>query len=101
MMALGVQMGGSECAVHRHRELVPMETHHVWPLGEGGPDIPANKVRICMNAHGSVHSYLDMLLRRQRRGETGKIDWKIRRQYGRKTRALAELGFQRIQNQAI
>lgn len=87
---LGVRMG-DECYCHRHRELVPMETHHVWPLGLGGPNADWNKVVVCENAHGSIHAYLDMLLRYHLAG-LGRPAWDLRRRYGRKVRALAEKG---------
>jgi len=33
-----------------------LETHHVIPLAEGGPDTPSNCVAICPNCHRAVHS---------------------------------------------
>lgn len=82
----GVRMGDKECAVHRHRELVPIETHHVWPLGMGGPDESWNKVTVCENGHGSIHAYLNLLIKHK------TLDWSVRRRYGRKVRALAQKG---------
>lgn len=87
---VGIRMGQT-CAVHKHRELVPLETHHIWPLGIGGPDAEWNKIVVCENGHGSIHSYLDMLIKR---GWSGlSIDWSVRRRYGRKVRALAQKGY--------
>lgn len=92
MTPYGVQMG-TTCAVHRHREMVPMERHHVWPLGHHGPNRPENMVTVCENGHGSIHSYLDLLIKQ----EAGTpIPWTVRRRYGRKVRALAQLGYERI-----
>lgn len=79
---------GVICACHHHRELVPLEVHHVWPRGMGGPDIPANKVTICSNAHGSIHDYLSRLVK-----GNGKVPWQIARHYGRKVRAYALRGY--------
>jgi hypothetical protein len=61
-MIRGVRMG-TTCALHAHREWVPMEDHHVWPKGMGGPDIAANKIRVCANAHYTIHAYFDLLIR--------------------------------------
>jgi hypothetical protein len=95
-VAVTVPKAPKACAVHRHREWVPIEVHHCWPLGHGEPDIPANRVPLCSNAHGAVHSYLDRLLKAD-----PKPPWAFRRTFGRKVRALAELGLDRIQRQAM
>lgn len=81
---------GVDCACHHHREWVPLEIHHVWPKGDGGPDVPTNKVTICENAHGAIHSLLDHMRK-------GPVPWIIRRRYGRKVRAFAQLGYDRMQ----
>jgi 5-methylcytosine-specific restriction endonuclease McrA len=86
----GVKMG-TTCAVHHHREKVPLNDHHIWPLGHDGPDLAWNRVTLCMNGHGSVHAYLDLLL-----DHDGKLPWKVRREYGRHVRALAQKGYDAI-----
>lgn len=65
--------------------------HHVWPLAEGGPDIPDNKVVICPTGHANVHDLIDhykMLM--------GHVSYDITRQFSREERALAELGWKRM-----
>lgn len=90
----GVQMG-MQCAVHKHRELVPLHTHHVHPLGEGGEDVKGNEVIVCANGHYSVHALLDLMLKFHRQaGEP--VPWIRRRMYGRKVRAMAQRGFDEI-----
>lgn len=89
----GVVMGQT-CAVHRHRELVPLHVHHVHPSGEGGPDVPGNRVTVCANGHYAIHALLDVY-KRQR----GDVPWPILRRYGRKVRALALRGYQEITGQ--
>lgn len=86
----GVRMGRT-CLAHHHDSLVPMEVHHVWPLGDGGPDVVANKVSLCCNAHYSVHSLLDLY----RKGN-GVVPWTVRRQYGPVVRELALRGWTQI-----
>src|SRR5690348_7652407 len=53
---------GMTCAVHKHRSYVPLERHHVWPLGMGGPDEPENLITVCCNGHYEIHEYLRQLM---------------------------------------
>lgn len=89
---------GMQCAVHVHREMVPQEDHHVWPLGDGGPNVAANKVRVCANAHYSIHAYLD-LLREFAPGaaeDSTAVPYVLRRQFGARARGLALDGWRQI-----
>jgi hypothetical protein len=83
----GVRMG-QDCACHAHRELVPTERHHVWPLGMGGPDIEGNKITVCANAHYSIHAFLDLLVK----GD-GQVSVYEARRYGAKVRRYARSGY--------
>ncbi len=93
------QIYGRTCSLHRHREDVPEEDHHVWPLGMGGPDVAANKERVCANGHGMVHYYLALLFKAERTG--GSIPWSTRRRFGFRTRRLAMLGYRRVKAQKM
>jgi hypothetical protein len=53
---------GVTCAVHVHREWVPIEAHHIWPKGMGGPDTAANKISVCANGHYSIHEVIRRLI---------------------------------------
>lgn len=86
----GVVMG-TTCAVHKHRELVPLHVHHIWPEGEGGPNVEWNRVTVCANGHYSIHALIDVY-KRQR----GDVPWPVLRQYGRKVRELAKHGYEEI-----
>lgn len=88
---------GTECWCHKHRELIPYEDHHVWPLGAGGPNVKENKVRICANAHSSVHDLLLKMLK----ADTADLPWVVRRSYGRKVRRLAVAGFTAIKTRVV
>ena len=85
----GVKLS-TECAVHKHDEWVPVNAHHVWPVGMGGPDVPANRVTVCMNGHGQIHAYLDLLIRH---GEG--VPWEIRKHFGSAVRSFAVDGWER------
>jgi hypothetical protein len=67
-----MQAMGTNCWAHKHTELVPLEVHHVWPLGEGGPNIAANKISICSNAHSSAHDLLAKMLK----AADGLLPWR-------------------------
>lgn len=86
------------CTVHkRHTPASHVnEIHHVWPLGEGGPDVAANKVVVCATGHNSVHQLLTLWLK-----AGGDPGWAVRRRYTRGEQALARLGFERIQRGAL
>jgi hypothetical protein len=86
------QAMGTNCWAHKHTELVPLEVHHVWPLGEGGPNIAANKVSICSNAHSSAHDLLAKMLK----AADGLVPWPVRRRYGLRVRRIAEAGYRAI-----
>lgn len=88
---------GRTCWCHRHRHDVPLERHHVWPLGHSGPDAKPNIVVVCANGHGSVHSLLDRMLKAQ----TASLPWTVRRRYGRRVRRLAVAGYEAIVTQSI
>jgi hypothetical protein len=85
---------GRHCAVHTHREDVPLEVHHIWPLGEGGPDTKANKVTVCSNGHGSIH---DLLAKIKKAGSVRAVPWPVRRRYGWRIRGYATLGWVQMQ----
>jgi hypothetical protein len=84
------------CTVHRHREGVPIEVHHVWPKGMGGPNVAANRVKLCSNGHGEVHEYLALLV-----AGDGRVPWRTKLRYGFKVRRVAQLGYDRIKRGAL
>lgn len=88
---------GRNCWAHRHREDVPLEVHHVWPLGNGGPNVKPNKVTICSNAHSAGHDLLDKMLK----AGTADLPWKVRRRYGYRVRRIAAAGFKAITTRTV
>ncbi len=69
---------------HRHTSMVSYEMHHCWPLCYHGPDVKANLVKICPNAHSDIHYLMDRLL-------AGKPV--VLKEYGPKVRELAHRGY--------
>lgn len=79
------------CAVHKHYNLVPVESHHIWPLGYHGPNILSNRVQVCANGHSDTHYLLEHMLK------TGNvIPWNEKATYGPRTRELARLGYNQV-----
>jgi len=72
------------------------EVHHVWPLGDGGPDITANKVTVCATGHNSIH----MLLAAYRK-VNGDPGWEVRRHFTTQERAYALIGWLRLSQQTM
>jgi hypothetical protein len=85
-MAMGIK-----CGAHVHRSIVPLEVHHVWPLGDGGPNAVSNKVVVCSNGHSAIHDLLDKMRK-------GPVSWTVRMHYGWRIRKLAKQGYDAIQN---
>jgi hypothetical protein len=83
-----------QCAVHRHRSWVPIEVHHIWPLGDGGPNQAANKVTVCANAHYSIHALLDYYARC--RDHQVAPQWVFTRKFSPRIRHLADQGWAQI-----
>lgn len=85
------------CQVHGgHRpESHVNDVHHVWPLGDGGPNHAANRIVVCPTGHYNIHRLLDLY----RAG--GVPPWSVRRTYGFWERRFAALGWERIQRQAM
>lgn len=82
-------MMGFRCAVYTHVSLVPLEIHHVWPKGEGGPDTAENRVSLCANGHGAIHDLLAKMLK-------GPVPWRTRVKYGFRVRRYAKFGHRAI-----
>jgi hypothetical protein len=54
---------------------LPMEAeaHHIWPLGEGGPDISVNMIYVCPTTHTKIHN----LWRLYDKYDPGKVPYNI------------------------
>lgn len=63
--SLGLLTTREACQVHKEHS--PRShinhRHHIWPLGEGGPDTPRNRVIVCPTGHSNIHALLDLYRR--------------------------------------
>lgn len=81
------------CQVHKQHIPSPHvnHRHHVWPKGDGGPDIQDNIIAVCPTGHYNVHDLLahfKMLM--------GNVPYTILRNYTLEERKYAKLGYDRI-----
>lgn len=67
----------------------PMELHkhHIWPMGEGGPDTKANLLLLCPTTHVNVHR-----LWRLYEKNNGRPAWDILKNYSEYARYVVEKG---------
>lgn len=80
---------GSVCKCVTKHIPKPMElhVHHIWPIGEGGQDVPGNTVVLCPTTHSNVHKLWRLY---ERRG--GKPSWDELKKYSEFTRYVVEKG---------
>lgn len=81
------------CQVHNKHipESRMNHRHHIWPLGEGGPDIEDNIVVCCPTGHYNIHDLLQ-----QYRMLMGDVPYATLRRYSHGERRFAELGYKRM-----
>ena len=86
------------CQVHNKHIPNPHlnERHHVWPLGEGGPDIPENIVVVCPTGHFNIHALLKLF-----KLHAGPPPYTELRQFTHGERNVAELGYVRLARGAM
>ncbi len=93
-------MTPARCEIHKdpwHRPRVSVaDVHHVWPRGDGGPDIPENRVTLCVQSHRNVHELLNRY--REAKGMPAR---EVLRGFSTKERALAATGWDRMQRKAM
>lgn len=91
--------GERKChCVLRHNP-IPQELHrhHVWPLGEGGPDVSENLLWLCPTTHSNIHK-----LWRLYETHKGAPPYTIRRQYSIYARSIVDRGWlQKIEHTGV
>jgi hypothetical protein len=65
-----------------------LHRHHVWPLGEGGPDVAANLRWLCPSTHANAHK-----LWREYEKRSTTPPWDVLRKYNKYTRDIVALGW--------
>lgn len=90
---------GVTCQVHGwHRPRVhEPDVHHIWPLGDGGPQTADNQVVVCPTGHRNIHQ---LLAQYRAWADRGVPPWSIRRQYSLGERRLAAQGWAEIRKAA-
>jgi hypothetical protein len=93
-----IRQTSAPCQVHE-RHVPPThinEHHHVWPKGDGGPDIPENVITVCASGHNSIHLLIDLFKTNQ-----GHIPYSELRTFAYAERRFAKLGYDRITRGAM
>jgi hypothetical protein len=76
-----------KCVTKHVPKPLELHKHHVWPLGEGGPDIKGNLVILCPTTHSNAHRLWQLYEQYE-----GRPPWSILRIYSEYTRAIVEKG---------
>lgn len=95
---IGPVTTAAPCQVHNKH--IPAshinERHHVWPKGEGGPDIPDNLVVVCATGHNNIHALIKLY-----KACRGAVPYSELRGYTTGERRYAKLGYERITRGAM
>jgi hypothetical protein len=67
---------------------VVLHAHHVWPLGEGGPDTKINQLWICPSTHYAIHALWPLMKR-----HNGKVPAADLKRFSRYVRAVVQRGW--------
>lgn len=84
------------CVSNHNPNVNHVHRHHIWPLGEGGPNEDWNLVWLCPTTHENVH----VLLRAYKQYE-GTPPWEVRKHFGSYARGLAQRGWELMQENEV
>lgn len=87
------------CQVHKGKHIPAPHLnheHHIWPLGDGGPDDPGNIVVVCPTGHANIHALLRLY-----KSYGGKPPYSETRAFAFGEREYAERGWQAIQRKRL
>lgn len=93
-----IRLTTQPCQLHsRHMpETHINHRHHVFPLGDGGPDIEDNIVVVCPTGHTNLHDLISHYKMYQ-----GNPPYQITRRYSLEERKYAKLGWDRISRKSM
>lgn len=82
--------GARQCVCVKNHTPEPRELHrhHVWPTGEGGPDIAVNMRWLCPTSHSNAHK-----LWREYNAHNGRPPGQVLRMYSAYVRELVDDGW--------
>lgn len=81
------------CEIHGEHKPNPRlnHRHHIWPRGEGGPDIADNIVVVCPTGHVNIHELI-----KEFKLHLGEPPYVVLRQFTFKERIIAKAGYESI-----
>jgi hypothetical protein len=65
-----------------------LHSHHVWPTGEGGPNISANLLWLCPTTHNNVHELWRLFKKNK-----GVVPYDTLNDFSRYTRGVVQRGW--------
>lgn len=89
------------CSVNHQPAPLELVIHHVWPMGDGGPDDPANEEFICPTTHYNVHELYRAMKREGREISHYEFTQRYSAPVSRFAHAMALLGYQRFVRKAL
>lgn len=86
------------CLLHRKHmpESHVNHRHHIWPLGEGGPNTEDNIIVVCATGHYNIHDLLAHY-----KMHRGVLPYSVTKRYSFEERKYAKLGWERIMRKSM
>jgi hypothetical protein len=86
------------CTIHSMHKPHPYvnHRHHVWPLGEGGPDTQDNQIVVCPTGHANIHEVI-----RLHKLYMGRPPYSEVKRFSFKEREYGKIGFDRITRKSM
>lgn len=93
-----IRTTSADCLIHSAHKPTPHlnHRHHVWPLGEGGPNIEDNIVVACPTGHVNIHEVIKLYTLYM-----GRPPYKELRRFSFNERKYGKLGFDRITRKSM
>lgn len=90
-----------KCSVNHQPGILELTIHHVWPMGDGGPNDPANEVAVCPTTHYNVHEMYRAMKKAGREISIREFSAIYEASVSRYARDLAALGYRRFTAKAM
>lgn len=89
------------CTSNHQPSVLEGTVHHIWPLGDGGPDIPHNLVYICPTTHYNVHELYRAMKKAGREISLYEFSKLYEVPVSRYAQLIAALGYRRFVARAL
>lgn len=90
-----------QCSVNHQPGVLENVIHHIWPIGDEGPDDPSNEVFVCPTCHYNVHELYRTMKREGRQVSYYEFSKFYEVPVSKYAYRLAALGFRRYVAKAM